>query len=149
MTNVVDCRVKFPIQPQKEYGLTIDYGDEAEFFSSTGDFWTISAAAAISYANVQRENAHPTFKNFGKKVFPRTPKYKIVEINSGNAKLEPEPLTTIDKQMAIDAAEKYIPDALWVMVMTNLITQDDINNMCRFPNQTSLETLTDRVKISR
>jgi len=51
--------------------------------------------------------------------------------------------------MAIDAAEHTIPDALWAMMATGMISQDQVDKLTTRPDILQFPELEERVLISR
>ena len=147
MTNVRDCLEKYPISSSKNYGLKIEFRGADKQFGESGQFWEVAAKAAIHFANYKRQQSRlaQIFQSF----WNIEPKFTLCEIGSGDEQTEPEPFTDIDLQMAIDAAEHTIPDALWAMMATGMISQDKVNTLTRRPDILEFSKLEERVSISR
>ncbi len=161
MTNTVDCNHRYPIAQGRDFGLSIiyqpitdrsQYDNPEKFLYVDGDFWTIAAQAAVSFAKYERGVS----KSFIKKVktfIPRQPGYpdfKLQEFTSTNLLIEPTAFAEIDVWNAMQALEKSkIPDALWLMMVTEMITQAEIDKRSSFHDMFNYHAILDRVLQSR
>ena len=147
MTNVQNCLEKYPISSNKEYGLMIEFPGADKQFGESGHFWEVAAKAAIHFANYKREQ--PKLAQLFQSFWNIEPKFTLCEIGSGNEQKPPEPFTDRDMQMAIDAAEHTIPDALWTMMATGMISQGQVDKLTTRPDILQFSELEERVLISR
>lgn|GEM_PF-7128549 len=128
------------------------YYDPEIFFHQAGVFWIIAARAATSYANYELE-IRRSWKKQAQNFIPRRlryPCYELKQITQSNMLIEPVAFSETDIQNAMQALEKSnVPDALWAMLVTGMISQEQINDRTSSSDIFSTQAIFDRVLISR